>query len=511
MKTIIELKMKLYKIKYLAGGILMLSLVACKKNLEKFPNNNIALDQSFQSVRDARTWNTGLYGLLRGRFYGIYAYTQDIQGDQLNASIDFGNRNGFPHRWEGFEATEGNINSIWQNYYRAITNANIMLDGFQKITPANATETADLNRYKGDAYAIRAYYYHELVRRFAKPYEPATATSDAGVPIVLTYDVFAQPARASVKAVYDQVLADIAQAKTLLAGITGVQGSNRFTIDAVTALEARVKLDMQDWTGAKTAADAVIATNKYPLINTQTALRNYWHTDTKQEDIMQLFVSNVTTEQANTNGGVYLGYSTTFNPPAFRPDWVPSQWVIDKYEAADLRKSVYFEAKPVNFTTGTGTMTLVNKFPGNPALFTTAVTNYQHAPKFLRIAEMYLISAEAGARSASGADDADALAKLNALRQARGLAALTGLTGAALFAEVKEERFRELAFEGFRLWDLKRWHEGFTRSAPQNTNLLTVGTGYTTLSIAANHPKFAWGLPSNDVTINKNLEQNPGW
>lgn len=497
--------MNLFKIKYLAGSLLAIaSLASCKKeNLEKFPSSSIELSQSFLSVRDAKTWNTGVYGILRGRFYGIYAYTADIQADQLNAGVDFGNRNGFPHRWEGFEATEGNINSIWSGYYRGITNANLMITGFEKITPANATETAELDRYKGDAYLARAYYYHELVKRYAKPYEPATAASDMGVPIVLDYDVFAQPSRASVKGVYDQVLTDIAKAKTLLAAVPGVQGSNRFTIDVVTALEARVKLDMQDWAGAKTAADALITGNKYPLINTQTAYTAYWHTDTKQEDIMQIFAS--LTEGANTNA-IYLGLNTSNQK--FRPDFVPSQWVIDKYAATDIRKATYFASKPVDFTTGAGTLTLVNKYPGNPALFTTANTNYQHAPKFFRIAEMYLISAEAGAR---GTADADGLVKLNALRTARGLTALTGLADNALFAEVKEERFRELAFEGFRLWDLKRWHEGFTRSAPQNTNFLTIGTGYTTLSIPADHPKFVWGLPSNDVTINPNLQQNQGW
>lgn len=517
--------MKLFKTIYIAGAFLALGSCS-KEKLELFPTSNIELSQSFLSVRDAKTWNTGLYSLLRGRFYGIYAYSADIQGDQLNATVDFGNRNGFPHRWEGFEATDGNLTSIWSGYYRAITNINIMIPGFAQITPSTATtnagilERADLNRYKADAHFARAYYYHELITRYAKPYEPASAATDLGVPLVLTYDVFAMPARASVKEVYDQIDADIAQAKTLFAAakaeydklpatvakpnITGAQGSTIFTTDALTAFEARVKLHMQDWAAAKTAADAVIATNRYPLITSQAGLTTYWHNDGKQEDIMQLYVAN-TTETANTNA-IYLGLNTATGK--FRPDFVPSQWVVNRYEATDTRKAVYFSSKAVDFTTGAGTLTLVNKFPGNPTLFTTVNTNYQHAPKFLRMAEMYLISAEAGAR---GTGDADALAKLNALRTARGLTALSGIADEPLFAEVKEERFRELAFEGFRLFDLKRWHEGFTRRDPQNENFVTTGAGYTTLSIPADHPKFAWAIPSNDATINPNIQQNPGW
>jgi starch-binding outer membrane protein, SusD/RagB family len=499
--------MKRFQIKYVAGALLVLTLASCKKNLEKFPVSSIATEQAFQNVRDAKSWNTGLYSNLRGNFYGISTYTQDVQADQLNATIDYGNRNGFPQRWEGFEATEGNINSIWTGYYRAITNINLMLEGFQKITTAGTAETAELNRYKGDAYAARAYYYSELVKRYAKPYDPATAASDLGVPLLLTYDIFAKPPRATVKAVYDQIVSDLAQAKTLLAGVAGAQGSNKFTIDAVTALEARVKLNMQDWTGAKTAADAVIATGKYPLISTLADFQNYWYTDTKQEDIMQLFAS--TTETPNTNS-VYLGYSTSLS--AFRPDFLPSQWVIDKYADADIRKATYFAKKKVDFTTGKDSLILVNKYPGNPALFTATTTNYAQAPKFLRIAEMYLISAEAAARSGDATLLVDGLTKLNTLRAARGLTTpLASLTSDALFAEVKEERFLELAFEGFRLWDLKRWHEGFTRSAPQNTNFLTVGTGFTTLTIPADQPKFVWGIPSNDININPNLRQNTGW
>jgi starch-binding outer membrane protein, SusD/RagB family len=42
---------------------------------------------------------------------------------------------------------------------------------------------------------------------------------------------------------------------------------------------------------------------------------------------------------------------------------------------------------------------VINKYPGNPALFTAASTNYQHKPKVFRVAEMYLIAAEADAQT----------------------------------------------------------------------------------------------------------------
>ncbi|HEV8286567.1 MAG TPA: RagB/SusD family nutrient uptake outer membrane protein [Chitinophagaceae bacterium] len=498
--------MKQFKIKFLAGSLIIFFLASCSKQLDKIPYNSIALSEAFQTVKDAKTWNTGLYSNLRGRVYGIYTFTTDVQGDQLNASLDFGNRNGAPHRWD-FTSDDYSIRDIWSGYYSALTNVNISIDGFNKIVPANATETGDLNRYKGDAYLARAFYYHQLIQLFAKPYEPATAASDLGVPLVLEYNISAQPERATVKAVYDQILSDINQAKTLLSAVSGVQGSTRFTKDAVTALEARVKLNMQDWAGAKAAADVLISSATYPLINTQAAFTSYWQTDTKTETILQL-QTIAPSELANANS-IYLGFIPSTS--RYTPDFIPSQWVVDKYEATDIRKAAYFAQKPLTIQGASySNVWLVNKYPGNPALFTGANTNYQHAPKVFRIAEMYLISAEAGAR-AGGAAETDAQAKLNSLRTARGLTALSGLTGAALLDAVKDERFCELAFEGFRLLDLKRWHEGFTRHDPQNTNMLTTGANYYTLSIPANSSKFVWGLPANDITINRNLEQNPGW
>lgn len=480
---------------------------SCTKNLDKTPYSSIALSESFQTVKDAKTWNTGLYSSLRGRVYGIYTYTTDVQADELNATLDYGNRNGAPHRWD-FTSDDYSIRDIWAGYYSGINNANIQINGFSQITPSGTTETSDLNRYKGDAYMARAFYYHQLIQLFAKPYEPATAATDLGVPLVTVYDVTNQPARATVKAVYDQILSDLAQAKTLLSGVAGAQGSSRFTKDAVTALEARVRLNMQDWTGAKAAADALISSGTYPLITTQAAYTAYWATDTKTESILQLQVI-APSELANTNS-IYLGYIPATK--RYTPDFIPSQWVVDKYAATDIRKSAYFAQLPVTIQgSNYDNIWLVNKYPGNPTLFTGANTNYENAPKVFRIAEMYLISAEAGARSGDATAMADGLVKLNALRTARGIPVLTGLTGTALFDAVKDERLRELAFEGFRLLDLKRWHEGFTRHAPQNTAMLTNGAPYYTLSIAANDNKFVWGLPTNDITINKNLQQNAGW
>lgn len=496
--------MNSFKLKILGSCLAVIGLASCEKELDTFPYDRIELSQSFQSVKDAKTWNAAVYSFLKGRVYGSYLTAPEAQSDMLNAALEYGNRLGFFHRWV-VQADDQNVAPIWAGYYSGINNANVQINGFVNITPANQAETDELNRYKGDAYLARAYYYSELARRFTKPYNAATASTDLGLPLVLEYDVNNKPARSTLQQTYDQILSDLAQAKTFLANVPGAQGSPRFTIDVANALEARVRLDMEDFAGAKTAADAVIATGKYPLITDPTDYVSYWHTDGTRESILQLSTTKPN-ELANTNA-IFLGLIPSTG--RYNPDFIPSQWVVDSFPAGDIRKAAYFDMKDVSVQgINDDDVWLVNKYPGNPALWTGATTNYQHAPKVFRIAEMYLISAEAGAR---GNADADGLAKLNTLRTARGLTALVGLADDALFQAVKAERFRELAFEGFRLWDLKRWEDPMVRHDPQPTGIIIVGPEFTGLSIPGGDPRFVWPIPSRDVTINENLEQNTGY
>ncbi len=491
------------KFKYIKSliAISVLSVASC--DVERFPFDAIESGQSFGSVSDAGNWSNRLYVQMRGNVYGLLTYSQDVQADQLNATSDYGNRNGSPHRWS-FLADDYTLRDVWSWQYSALTNINTMLAGFETITPANAEEEAELNLYKGEAHFARAFYYHNLVVRFGKMYDPSTATSDLGVPLVLIQDLDANPARATVKEVYDQVLADIGEAKSKLQGVTGTAGSIRFTIDAVLALEARVKLYMQDWAGAKTAAETLINSGKYPLYSTADNVKNMWHRDLTGEDILNLAVS-APNELPNTNS-IYLGYNAAQD--FFVPDFIPSKWVVDSYADNDYRKNAYF-LKDDLYILGSlrSGYWMVNKYPGNPSLFTSNVTNYAHKPKVFRIGESYLIAAEA---SFNAGNEADAIKHLNALRVSRGLSSVN-LSGTALFDAIKLERTKELAFEGFRLDDLRRWKEGFTRRDPQTTEFIQTGPEFNTKSVTANDPKFTWGIPERDRTVNPNIVQNTGW
>ena len=495
--------MKRY-LKIMSLAVVILTTVS-SCDLNKYPFDSIEQSQAFQTVKDATTFDNGLYNLFRGRQYGIFMFSTDVQADLLNATLDYGNRNGSPHRWTSFLADDYTIRDTWSYYYSALTNVNNFLGNVDKIVPGPKEDATLLPKYKGEAYLMRAYYYHQLVLRFAKAYDPATAASDLGVPLVLTFDITLLPKRNTVAEVYTQILADITQAKTLLAAVPGAQSSIKLTKDCVTALEARVALSMQNWTLAATDANALITSGTYPLVTTAATLKAMWVNDVSTEVIFQPFAA--TTELPNTNS-IYLGY----NPANtyYTPDFIPEQWVIDMYDNADLRKAVYLEKKTV-YIQGAPYQNVycVNKYPGNPALFTGATTNYAQKPKVFRVAEMYLISAEASAQTAAG--EAAALATLNKLRGARGIPDLSGLSGTTLMNAIKDERGRELFCEGFRLDDLKRWKLGFSRKQAQNTNIINTGADFNLKTVLATDPKFVWGIPANDISTNPNLVQNTGW
>ena len=494
---------KIVKIMSLAV-VLIVTVSSC--DLNKYPNDSIEQSQAMKSIKDATALNNGLYAKLRLNVGGIFTFSTDVQADQLNATLDFGNRNGSPHRWTNFLADDYTIRDVWAGYYDALTNVNNVLNNIGKIQTTSAAEEATVKLYRGEAYLMRAFYYHQLVLRYAKAYDPATASSDLGVPLMLTFDIKLKPKRSSVAEVYTQILSDITQAKTLLAGVAGAQSSTKLTIDCALALEARVNLCMRNFTGAITDANALINSGTYPLINNVDDFKKMWVNDVSTEVIFQMFLDKPN-ELANTNS-IYLGYNAALNK--YAPDFVPQKWVIDLYDAADIRKAVYLEKKAVIIQgTDYPGIYCINKYPGNPALFTAATTNYQQKPKVFRIAEMYLISAEAAAQTP--ATEAAALNTLNQLRVKRGIAPLTGLTGTALMNAIKEERTREMLCEGTRLDDLKRWKMGFSRSTPQNINLINTGADFDQKTVPAGDNKFVWGIPTNDVTTNSNIVQNIGW
>lgn len=487
------------KIKYILISVIATGIFfSC--DLDRFPAGSIEQSQSFQTVSDADNLVRGAYSIWRSFMYGSYQMLPDVQSDLLHATVAYGNRLGNYYNWD---FTSANTSFPWANLYNFIVNLNNIINNIDNITPKDDNEKTQMANLKGEAYLMRAYAYHALVQRYAKDYEPETAETDLGVPLVLENDLTFKPSRSTVEVIYNHIVNDLTEAKKLVNATKDDAIPTRVTDDVVTALEARVYLCMHKWDEAASAANSLINKNIYPLDNTADAFKAMWVDDNSKEIIMQLFLNNV--ENVNQNGS-YLGYSS--GTKKYTPDYIPEKWVYDLFDVEDIRKTVYFMTDILNIlgTDYTG-IYMINKYPRTERFSTTG--DYKHSPIVFRIAEMYLISAEAAAQSIS--TEGAALSTLNALREKRGLDALNGLSGEVLMNEIRNERTRELLCEGFRLDDLKRWKLGIKRSEAQNAAIITPSS--INLEKPAEDNKFVLAIPRGDIMTNPNLkgQQNPGW
>jgi len=124
--------------------IALIAVCSTSCDLSRYPYNAIETSQAFVTLKDAGTLNAGLYASMRGVVYGLYMFSTDVQADILNATLDYGNRNGFPHKWTPFLADDYTIRDTWRYQYNTITNINNFLNNYDKITTAGDTEKATM-------------------------------------------------------------------------------------------------------------------------------------------------------------------------------------------------------------------------------------------------------------------------------------------------------------------------------------------------------------------------------
>ena len=475
-------------------SLIALCITSC--DLNQLPNDKITSETAWETVNDAVKFRTGIYSIFNGINGGKHTYASDYQSDLLNATVSFGNRGGDLYRWD-FTSAQYDIADIWRYNYECINNCSNIISNIDKITGNNDDETAKLKMIKGEAYLMRAICYHTLVVRFAKDYEPQTAGTELGLPIITVVDPNNKPERSSLADTYTFIKNDIKEARTYLTTV-GAANSIYLTADVIDALEARVDLYMHNYTEAVTLAQKII--NKYPLLTDKESLANMWLNDEGSEIIFKTFSS---VDERTNEYASYLTFNTATG--SYQPDFIPTKWVIDLYSNNDIRKTVYFRNDEVNCNDIVDHVYMLNKYPGNPALKKRNEDYYQ-MHKIFRSAEAYLIAAEAAFKDNKAAD---ALGYLNSLRTKRG-DVTANASGDALFTLIKNEWVKEYIGENTRLNDLKRWHEGFQRHSPQPSEVVQAGDQYDSFKADVNNMKFVWEIPANDLKANKNLKPNWG-
>ncbi|MDM8338140.1 RagB/SusD family nutrient uptake outer membrane protein [Mediterranea massiliensis] len=332
----------------------------------------------------------------------------DMRGENLintylSGSNDFVN-NEIP-------SNNGTLLTMWRGYYKAIYNANVTLSTLAKL------EQTEENLYiEAQARFLRAYAYYCLATRWD------------GVPIIKE-NTLEQVKRDKQQAVFEFIKEELNACITGGNLKTFAETSNApyyVSLEAAQALMARLALTMGDKTTATRLAEALIENPSFQLSENYD---NIFNTTSNSEVIFSF--RNSTSESAQNLYALFTTYDSPMKGSWFLCPSPESEKMFD--DPADTRK-----ATCITHLQSTSTdYIIMNKFRDYTPLIVS------------RIAEMYLISAEA--QGMAGLD------RLNELRQYRGLQPLTNITSDSEYEKaVALERRKELYCEGFLFFDLIR-------------------------------------------------------
>ena len=489
-------------------AVCSLTLVSC--DLELYPDNLEIQDTALETLDDLEKFERGTYSAFRAMFNSQLIIAGDLQADYANAVMNFSNTYGPLHSWT-YNYNDYEVADVWNAIYYAIANTNWVL--YKKDVVEATLETEDdillFDKIIGEMYFIRAFGHFLAVEKFAGAYDEATIDEPfSGVPVIQAYNPTELPSRKTLRESYQAIFDDIALSEELLSSTPGVTSSTKISYDAVLALKARVALQMKDYDTAYAAATELINLGVYELADTTEELKNIFTYDTGSEIILVPYAS--VTELAGIGGDSFI-LDVNSADDYFRPDYIPTKAQVDLYADNDIRKEAYFLALgdgkvEIGSSKLQSVVYLMNKYPGNPNLQKVAGTkNYANAVKVFRIAEMYLIAAEAYAQEGNAAAAQSTLNQLQAARKA------VNTTGT--MENIKKEWFRETVGEGLRLASIKRWGDGLAVRAAQPgvEFLIMTGEYYNERALSADSHFLNWPIPSYEIKLNSNLQQNPGY
>lgn len=377
---------------------------------------------------------------------------------------------------------------LWSYAYYTIARANNVINNLDDKVGKDATQQ-QVNNVKAEALFIRALCYFDLVITYCQPYNyNATEDDKMGVPLVLVTEN-GKPARDSKENVYNQIVADLLQAESIMAddyvraGVTDKAATP--TKPAIQALLSRVYLYMNKWQEAADYATKVISNKKYELApaDAYAAMFSAATAPEGGEIIFEVYGSDKN-EYWDNSGWAHLPYTTTTDDKGSHGDVCATKDLYDLYSEGDVRKSMFKQHGNDYFPT---------KYSGKPKDSDPKFTNVP----ILRLSEMYLNRAEAIINGASiqGVTAESDLRKIATVRGA-------SQTAAATKQGVFDERRRELAFEGHITADYARCNKSMTRKDFDDSKNKDVA-----------FPSYMWALPipHRELTANPNVAPNPGY
>ena len=379
---------------------------------------------------------------------------------------------------------ESSTSSVWSYAYYTISWANNIINNVDGKEGRDAT-TQDLNNLKAEALFMRALCYFDLVITYAQPY--TYQPESLGVPVVLVTEN-GQPARNTVREVYEQIESDLLDAESLISdnftrsGIS--DAAAMVSKSAIQALLSRVYLYMGEWQNAANYATKVINSGKYSLVDAETYL-NMWSASaaTKGGEIIFEVYGNTKNSYWDESGWTHLPYITGSSADKTGSgDICATQDLVNLYEEGDVRLKMFKKHE---------TDWLVVKYSGKEGANPKA-TNVP----ILRLAEMYLNRAEAIVNGAT-ISGVTAESDLKAIADKRGATAPSPSR-----TTVFTERRKELFFEGHIVYDYARTGTSLTRTDFDDS-----------VNKDVPFPNYKWAMPipKREMDANPNMEQNEGY
>jgi starch-binding outer membrane protein, SusD/RagB family len=483
--------------------MLLVPLLACT-DLTEVPEDALTPSNAFKTDEEVLAGVASVYAGLRGTMWGYYNLSE-VTTDEIivptRGSDWYDNGRWLEIYRQTWTANSGSalddMNGTWNDLFSGVARANLMIDVIQKAGGATATRTlAELR-------TLRAWYYYMLMDFFG------------GVPLVTSTEV-AQNPRVSRDSLFRFIESELNAVRNDLPPTWPAASYGRVTRGAADAILASMYLNARVFTGSVTTAgltpgtarwaDAVTAANR--VINSGVySLATNWNSNfspTNENSPENIFVI-----VHNTTPGLGLNLpmrTLHYNQLSLGP-WNGFATIAETYNAfsaQDARRSMWLVGQQYSFNTGATIANAdaatesegvrYNKFPPLPG----AIDGNGHPNDypFYRLAEMYLIRAEA--QNELG-NTAAAIADINIVRArafspAQPLA--TTLTQAQVRTAVLNERLLELAGEGKRRQDLIR-HGQFVSARRFKT--------------AQGAHKILFPIPATQIQTNPKLTQNPGY
>lgn len=438
-----------------------------------------------------------------------------------------------------YDASSSLIADQWSAAYKGIAAANFVLDNINKI-PETETNNAALNQYKGEAKTLRAYQYIKLASLFGD------------VPLVtkqISIQEGKQLQRAPINEVWDFIDKELKEAVELLPPTIE---KGRITRGAAWALNARANLYAGRYQDAVNAAQKVFDLNLYSLYPDYEKLFSYSAEGNEEIILDRQFLKDVLSNNVFSTMAPYSQATSNnfYVPTKAIADMYPMNNGLsisdinsgfDKsnpYENRDPRmhysmfipgdilpNGKVFNPSPNSGTpdaigstfNATSTGYTIKKYINNEDLGNPSNNGINSI--LIRYAEVLLTYAEA--KIELDQIDNTVFHAINQIRQ-RSDVNLPPLSNALnrdqLRETVRRERTLELAFEGFRMFDIRRWKIAETVipgsvygiTYLENGQLQTIQVPSFIKGFNKNRD-YLWPIPQNEKILNPNLGQNPNW